>query len=282
MLTGYRIIELGSHIAAPAAAGILSDWGAEVIKIEPRQGDPIRWQRPPAEPNGSSPNFEFDNRGKRSISIDLRQAEARDILHRLIGAADVFISNLRPAPLARAGLDYLTLEALNPRLVYTSVTGFGLEGPAADLPAFDLTAFWARSGLSGQMWPPGTAPASWRPGVGDHICALTAALGTVTALLERVKTGRGRLVECSLLHAGTYVGGFDLAEQLRQGTTMPARRRDEETSRPSCDFALGSRSGIRLAQDLRCRRSERPRRRFPFLLRRSARRERPGPDTRTG
>jgi crotonobetainyl-CoA:carnitine CoA-transferase CaiB-like acyl-CoA transferase len=225
MLSAYRIVELASHIAGPAAAGVLADWGADVVKVESPAGDPIRWQRPGAAEGCSSPNFEFDNRGKRSVVIDYRQPEGREMLGRLLATADVFITNLRPGSLKRAGLDYETISAAHPRLVFTSVSGYGLRGEAADAPAFDITAFWSRSGLGGQMQPPGAQPQSWRPGVGDHITALAAALGTVTALLDRAATGKGRLVEASLLRAGTYAGGFDLAEQIRRGETFPARER---------------------------------------------------------
>jgi crotonobetainyl-CoA:carnitine CoA-transferase CaiB-like acyl-CoA transferase len=225
MLKPYRVVELGTHVAAPAVAGILADWGADVVKIETDAGDPIRWQRPGAAPGESSPNFEFDNRGKRSMVVDYGAPEGRDVLRRLLATADVFITNRRSRSLKKAGLDYETLSAAFPRLVYTSISGYGLEGEGADIPAFDINGFWSRSGLAGQMWPPGSQPLSWRPGVGDHITALAAALGTVTALLDRVATGRGRLVESSLLRAGTYVGGFDLAERIRRGETAPARER---------------------------------------------------------
>jgi len=232
MLSGYRIVELGSYIAGPATAGMMCDWGAQVIKIEPLTGDPIRWLRPAAHEGGSSPNFEFDNRGKRSITLDVRQAAAREIIGKLVAQADVFVTNLRPGILAKYGLDYATLAPLHPRLVYTSVTGFGLEGPAADVPAFDVTAFWGRSGMGGQATPPEGTP-SWRPGIGDHTCALTACLGTMTALLDRTRTGRGRLVEASLLRAGAYAGGYDLAEQLRRGETYPRTERAKENTRTS-------------------------------------------------
>jgi len=238
MLEGYKVLELGSFIAAPATAGILADWGASVIKVEAPNGDPIRWQFAPAHPGGSSPNFELDNRGKRSVVIDYRTERGKAVLRELVATADVFITNLRPGSLRRAGLDHETLQAEHPRLIYTSITGYGLEGPASDKPAFDVTAFWSQSGLAGQMWQAGVKPIPFRAGIGDHITALSAALGTVTALLHRERTGKGTLVEASLLRAGVYTGGFDLADQLRKGETLPMRPRGAPGSNVSSYFPV--------------------------------------------
>jgi crotonobetainyl-CoA:carnitine CoA-transferase CaiB-like acyl-CoA transferase len=228
MLEGVKVVELAAYIAGPAAAGMMADWGAEVVKIEAPGGDPIRWNRPPAFEGGSTPNFEFDNRGKRSIVVDYRRPEGHEVIRKLAREADVFITSLRPGALRRAQLDYQSLSAINPRLVYASVTGYGLEGPLADQPAFDVTAFWARSGLLGEMTPVGGSPPTGRPGTGDHATALAAALGVMTALVSRQRTGRGQLVETSLLKAGAYLGGFDIAEQVRRGQTSPAPLRGAE------------------------------------------------------
>lgn len=228
MLEGFKVVELATYVAGPATAGMMADWGADVIKVEAAGGDPIRWNRPPSFEGGSSPNFEFDNRGKRSIVVDFRKAEGREVMRRLAGWADVFITSLRPGALARAELDYTALSAINPRLVYASITGYGLQGPLADAAAFDVTAFWARSGLAGAMTPQGGIPPSGRPGSGDHVTALSTALGVMTALLARERTGRGQLVESSLLKSGAYLVGYDLAEQLRRGEINPARQRGAE------------------------------------------------------
>lgn len=228
MLEGVKVVELATYIAGPAAAGLMADWGAQVTKIEAAGGDPIRWNRPPSYEGGSSPNFEFDNRGKRSIVVDYRQPQGREVVWKLAEQADVFITSLRPGALQRAQLDYATLSKINPRLVYASVTGYGLSGPLADAAAFDVTAFWARSGLSGEMTAEGGSPPSGRPGTGDHVTALSTALGVMTALVSRQRTGHGQLVESSLLKSGAYLVGYDLAEQLRQGETIPARLRGAE------------------------------------------------------
>ncbi|MFQ5352962.1 MAG: CoA transferase, partial [Candidatus Binatia bacterium] len=149
-MDGVKVVELGLWVAAPATGAILADWGAEVIKIEPPGiGDPCRLF---ASMLGSdlpfNPIFENDNRGKRSIVLDLRTDEGKAIALELIGNADVFISNARTAGLARLGLDPQTLLARHPRLVYGLITGYGTEGPEADRAAYDIASFWARSGIA--------------------------------------------------------------------------------------------------------------------------------------
>lgn len=226
MLQAYRIIELATHIAAPAAGGVLADWGADVIKIESPTGDPMRWLRAEA-PGGCSPVFEVNNRGKRSLALDVGRPDGREVLLRLVRGADVFLTSLRPGSLARAGLDWESLRRENPRLVYASVTGYGLTGEDADTPAFDAAAFWSRSSLAHLMAEEDGEPFPMRLGSGDHTCGLTAALGIVTALLAREKTGQGALVETSLLRAGIYVQGADLANHVRLGLSAQRRpRRD--------------------------------------------------------
>lgn len=224
MLDGFKVLELATHIAAPAAAGLLSDWGADVIKIESPAGDPMRWLRAHA-PGGCTPVFETNNRGKRSLCIDIASDEGREAVCRLIAEADVFITNLRPGSLARAGLDWASLHAAHPDLIYCSVTGYGLRGEAADTPAFDNAAFWARSGFAHLSTVEGGEPLSLRQGTGDHTCALTAALGIVTALLARERGGGGKLVEASLLRTATFVLGADLSNHVRLDEAKPTRTR---------------------------------------------------------
>jgi crotonobetainyl-CoA:carnitine CoA-transferase CaiB-like acyl-CoA transferase len=224
MLREYKIIELASHIAAPSASGILADWGADVVKIEPPVGDPMRWARAGA-PGGCSPTFETNNRGKRSLCLDIGQPRGREILLRLLGDADVFLTNLRPRALERAGLSWPTVQALNPRLVYVSVSGYGMEGPDANTPAFDNAAYWSRSGMAAMTRPLGQAPFSIRQGSGDHTCGLATALAIVTGLLHAARTGRGQLVQTSLLRTGTFVMGSDLSNQIRLGELTPTQDR---------------------------------------------------------
>jgi crotonobetainyl-CoA:carnitine CoA-transferase CaiB-like acyl-CoA transferase len=150
MLKGLKIVEMATYIAAPAAAGIMADWGAEIIKIEPRGGDPIRqfFDNAAAKDNRGNPIFDLDNRSKRSVSIDVSTPEGQALVRRLIAGADVFITNTRPQSLIRAGLDYESLKADFPKLIYGCVTGYGMEGAERDRPGFDMAAFWARSGMA--------------------------------------------------------------------------------------------------------------------------------------
>ena len=215
MLEGFKVVELATHIAAPGAAGMLADWGAQVIKIENPDGDPIRLGFETLTPDGDSPVFQLDNRGKRSIVLDIQKPEGREALVRLIRDADVFLTNLRPRALKRARIDWETLRAENPRLIYASVTGYGLEGPEADLPGFDVAAFWSRGGVASIMIPKGEEPFVLRTGIGDHTCSLATVSAIMTAAYERERTGVGRLVETSLIRSGVYAVGSDMAVYMR-------------------------------------------------------------------
>jgi len=228
MLEGVKVVEMAAYIAGPVAAGMMCDWGADVIKVEAPGGDAIRWNRPALKPGGWNPTFDADNRGKRSIVVDLRKPEGASVLRKLIEGADVFITSLRPRILSRAGFDYESVRAWKPDLIYASVTGYGLTGPFADTPAFDITAFWARSGIAGQMTPATGAPPSGRAGMGDHITGLSTALGVMTALFTRTRTGKGQLVESSLLRTGAHILGYDLSDQIRRGETTPAPHRGHD------------------------------------------------------
>ena len=143
MLEGLRVVELATYIAAPGAGGIMADWGAEVVKIEPPRGDPMRqfFETLGAEQD-NNPIFELDNRGKRGVVLDIAKPAAREAALKLVRGADVFLTNVRPQALKRAGLDWDTLKAENPRLIYCSLTGYGLQGPDADKPGMDVASFW--------------------------------------------------------------------------------------------------------------------------------------------
>lgn len=218
LLQGLKVVEFASYIAAPGAAGILADWGAEVIKVERPEGDPMRHVFGDAKSALSgNPTFALDNRGKRAVTLDISKPEGRDALARLAATADVFLTNVRGAALKRAGLDEAALRADNPRLIYAMVTGYGLEGPDADKPGFDVTAFWARAGVAHMHAPKGSDPFILRTGVGDHITSIATVSAILAALYERERTGKGRLVQTSLLATGAYTVGSDLAVQLAFG-----------------------------------------------------------------
>lgn len=221
-MNGVKVVEMGVWVAGPAAGVILADWGADVLKIEPPGvGDPGRlFQQMLGGDLPYNPPFEMDNRGKRSIVIDLSQAEGRELALELLDSADVFVSNVRPAALARLGLDPETLRERNPRLVYASVTGYGQQGPDADRAAYDIAAFWARSGIAASLTAPGGQPPFQRGGMGDHNAGLAAAGAISAALFDRERTGNGRFVATSLLREGLYTMSFDLAIALRFGTAV--------------------------------------------------------------
>ena len=218
-LEGIRMVELGFLVAGPAAGGIFRDWGAEVIKVEPPTGDPLRGWFASASgvPMERNPPFQLDNRGKRSIVLDLQRAEGKDILLRLLAGADVFLTNLRPAALERLGLSYSDVADAFPRLVYCNVTGFGLDPSVRDKPAYDVAAIWSRSGIASAITRPGQDPPPSRGGLGDHMTAMNAAGAICAALVARGRTGRGQQVSVSLMRTGVYMMSWDLMLALMWG-----------------------------------------------------------------
>lgn len=212
-----KVVELGVWVAGPAAGGVMADWGAEVVKIEPPEGDPMRRLFALLAGHGQpmSPPFDLDNRGKQSVVADLTTDDGRAIALELIAAADVFFTNLRPAAVQRLGLGPADVMTANPRLVYASVTGYGSTGPDADRAGYDVGAFWARTGIAATLNPPDQDPPMIRSGMGDHVTAITLVAGISAALLARERTGKGQLVETSLLRTGIWCMGWDLGIQLR-------------------------------------------------------------------
>jgi len=223
-----RVVELGVWVAAPSAAALLADWGADVIKVEGPAGDPMRqvFGSLGIESDMPNPAFSLDNRGKRSIVLDLRQPDGRAHLEDLLATADVFISNLRPDALDGLGLEPVATVERHPHLVYCSISGYGLRGAERNRPTYDIGAFWARSGLSMQMADHEGTPLNARGGIGDHITGLAALGGLLAAVLEQRATGRGRVVEVSLLRTGAYVLGWDLGLQMTLGKVARAEPRD--------------------------------------------------------
>ncbi len=226
-LAGIRVVELGVWIAGPAAGGILADWGADVVKVEPPGiGDPARlFQFMLGGDLPFNPPFEMDNRSKRSIGIDLGKPEGRALAGELIAGADVFVTNVRPAALARLGLDADSLLTKHPRLVYGLITGYGTEGAEKDKAAYDIAGFWARSGIAHMLTQPGSHPPFQRGGMGDHGTGMVLAGAISAALVARARTGKGQLVSTSLLRQGLYTLSFDLATALRLGTGLAVARR---------------------------------------------------------
>jgi crotonobetainyl-CoA:carnitine CoA-transferase CaiB-like acyl-CoA transferase len=224
---GVRVVEIGVWVAGPAAGGVLADWGADVVKIEPPGiGDPARtFQRMLGADLPFNPIFENDNRSKRSIVLDLAKPAAREIALELIADADVFLTNVRPAALARLGLDPKSLLARDPRLVYGVITGYGTEGPDADKAAYDIAGYWARSGVAGLLTAPGSHPPFQRGGMGDHTAGQSLAGGIAAALFQRERSGKGQLVMTSLLRQGLYTISFDLSVAVRFGVSVGVANR---------------------------------------------------------
>jgi crotonobetainyl-CoA:carnitine CoA-transferase CaiB-like acyl-CoA transferase len=225
-LDGIRVVEMGVWVAGPAAGGILADWGADVVKIEPPTGDPARgFGAMLGGDMDNNPPFELDNRSKRSVVLDVTTEDGLARANDLIATADVFLTNIRPAALARLGLDADTLLARDDGLVYALITGFGLEGPDADKQAYDIAAWWARAGIAGLLTPPGSDPPFQRGGMGDHTVAMTGAGMVCAALVSRQATGKGQLVTTSLLRQGAYTVGFDLNVYLLWGQELAVGQR---------------------------------------------------------
>jgi len=230
-LEGYRVVELGIWVAAPAAAAIMADWGADVVKVEAPGGDPNRYTlKHVGQEVDSAPPFETDNRGKRGVVLDLRTDEGLRALDRLLERADVFVTNLRPGALERLGLDPGKLLARHPRLVVGTLTGYGWRGAERDRAGYDVSAFWARPGIAAMLNPIGEPPPGIRPGLGDRAAAANLVAGVLAALLRRTRTGEGSVVDVSLLRSGTYAIGNDLALQNFFGKRGRTRPRTEHES----------------------------------------------------
>jgi len=228
-LGNIRVVELATFVAAPAAGALLADLGADVIKVEIPQGELYRHALPRREgirhEFPEAPHFQFDNRGKRSLTLDLNAPASLQALLRVIDGADVFLTNMLPHRLRRYGLDPETLRARRPNLVVAALTGYGLRGEESEKPAFDYSAYWARSGLMDQMREPDAPPAFQRPAVGDHAASLALVTGILAALRTRDAGGGGQVVDVALHHIGYYVLGSDVALALATGSGPPRHDR---------------------------------------------------------
>ena len=208
-LEGLRVIDLTQAMAAPFCSMNLADMGADVIKVEPPTGEDMR--RGSASRHGHSGTFLTINRSKRGITVDLKQAAGVEIIHRLVKTADVFVQNYRPGAARRLGVDYETLAAINPRLVYCSISGFGATGPYAPRGGYDLIA----QGMSGIISVTGDEdgpPAKAGLPVSDLSAGLFGAYGILCALEYRERTGRGQLVDTSLLEAALSLTVWEATE----------------------------------------------------------------------
>ena len=226
ILSGLRVIDCGAYIAGPAAATIMSDFGAEVIKIErPPHGDPYRRLSflpgmPVSEHNYC---WMIDSRNKKSLALDLRDEAGREALRRLFATADVFITNYPPEIAERFQVSYEEFAEINPRLIFAHITGYGEEGADVNQPGYDATAYWARSGLTGLIFDLTTQTGATPTGSGDHPVALALFSSIMLALYQRQMTGRGAKVTTSLMATGAWSNSC-LIQAAMVGATFLRRR----------------------------------------------------------
>ena len=227
IFSGLKVVDLSSFIAGPAAAVMLSDYGADVIKVEPPTGDAFRsiYRLPPQPRSRDNYPWHLDNRNKRGMTLDLKSPHAGEILERLVKWADVLIVNTPHPARKKLKLEYEDVAPWNPRLVYADLTGYGEKGPDSALPGFDITAYWARSGLLSLTRDAGAPPTLPPSGSGDHATAVTLFSAIVTALYRRERTGKGSYVTTSLLAAGVWSCGLYVQAALCDAKFFPLHDR---------------------------------------------------------
>src|SRR5437660_7760752 len=216
IFSGLKVVDFASFIAGPGAAVILPDFGADVIKVEPPKGELWRiGQKIPPQPYSEEPYpFQLANRNKRSLTLDLKSPEAGKILEQLVKWADVFIVNTPHPARKKLGLEYEDVAKWNPRLIYADLTGFGEKGPDASLPGFDITAYWARSGLLSLTRDAGAPPTWPLSGSGDHATAVGLFSAIVMGLYRRERTSKGSYVTTSLLAEGIWAAAVSIQGAL--------------------------------------------------------------------
>lgn len=245
LFAGLKVIDCASFIAAPAACTVLSDFGADVIKIEPPgEGDAYRnlCQAPGYPVSEHNYAWILESRNKRSIALDLKSPDGLAVLHKLVDQADVFVTNM-PLPVRRRlNIRYEDLGPRNPRLIYASFTAYGETGAEAEKTGFDSTAYWARSGLMDNVKPHAdAAPARSVAGMGDHPSAMALYSAIVTALYRRDRTGKGGLVSSSLIANGLWANGVLVQAQLCGARMIPRPPREQLPN--ACTNMYRSRDG---------------------------------------
>jgi formyl-CoA transferase len=227
IFSGLKVVDLASFIAGPGAAVMLSDFGADVIKVEPPTGDTWRigYKIPPQPRAKDNYPWHLNNRNKRGLALDLKSPQAGEILERLVKWADVLIVNTPHPARKKLKLEYEDVVQWNPRLIYADVTGYGDKGPDAALPGFDITSYWARSGLLSMTRDAGAPPTLPVAGSGDHATAVALFSAIVTGLYRRERTGKGSYVTTSLLAAGVWAGGVAVQAALVDATFYPLHDR---------------------------------------------------------
>ena len=228
LFADLKVLDLASFIAGPAATTILSDFGADVIKVEPPgRGDPYRYffSTPPNPQSASNYSWQLTNRNKRSLALNLKSPESREVLKRLVKWADVLVTNFPPETRKKLGLRYEDVSGHNDQLIYADVTGYGSKGNDADKPGFDVTAYWARTGLMEVTHDADSAPTLPIPGIGDHATAVTLYSAIVTGLFRRLKFGKGCHVTTSLIAEGAWAAGTWIEGALHGAKFFPQHDR---------------------------------------------------------
>ncbi len=233
-LGGIKVIDCATYVAGPAAATVMSDFGADVIKIErPPDGD--LWRTFPqiaGYPNSElSYSWILTSRNKRSIALNLSHPKGRDALLRLVSGADVFVTNYQSSLLEKFRIRWDELQPINKRLIYAQITGYGERGEDADAPAYDGLAYWARSGLMTSVTGADGTPASARPAMGDHPTAMTLFGAIILGLYRRERTGVGTKVSTSLMAAGAWANSVDIQAKL-VGARFPQRKPGDRPINP--------------------------------------------------
>lgn len=243
-LSDITVIEVDSWMAAPSAGAILADLGARVIKVEPLTGDPMRGNSRPAKVDSPNKSYDFqfdvDNRGKSSIAVAIDKPEGAALVRDLVANAQVFMCNLLPQRQRKFGLDADALLALQPKLVHATFTGYGSDGPDAQRPGYDVTAFFGRSGLYDAMreGAAGTVPMA-RPAQGDHTAGLALFGAIVTALRQVERTGVGQVVETSLYETAVWTQASDFAVTAVDRAPVRQRARHEMLSATANRYPCG-------------------------------------------
>lgn len=231
LLEDITVIDAATFLAGPGAGTILADYGANVIKIEPPGGDGYRALV------GTYPvpyHWLLTSRNKRSVALDLSKDAGQTLMHDMVANADVFTTNFMPHQLAKYQLRYETLKALNPRLIYAHISGYGTEGPDAGRRAFDVTGWWARSGLMEFIREPGQTPLPMSPGMGDHCTATAFYAAIMTGLYRRERSGEGSYVSTSLVANGVWANGMAL-QGVFAGNDMSVYRQQKGWPNPFTD-----------------------------------------------
>lgn len=233
-LEGIRVVELGTHVAAPVVARLCAEWGADVIKVEPPKGEAYRtvgisWKLPNKEDN--NPILQTHNMNKRSISLDLKTEAGKEALLKLLERADIFVTNTRSQALERLGISYEQIKDRCPQLIYATCTAFGLTGPDRDGPGFDTASYWGRGGMMAEWSTAEQVPGRPHPGFGDSTVASVMLAGIMAALFKRERTGEGEFLTSSLYGTALWYNFHGIVEAQYPGHDVPASR--YQCSQPS-------------------------------------------------